>query len=145
MPTDDHLRRGYGATMLRIALGGAVGTGLRLVVLGFALSATPSAALRLLAVNVVGAGLLGWVLARPPVPPRWMPALTVGVLGGLTTFSTMVVQAGMLGHAQGLVVAGSGRMTGAGLALVAALLVAHVVLGTGALLTARRVAGRSSR
>ncbi len=145
MPTDDHVRRGYGARMLRIALGGVVGTGLRLLVMGLALSATSSAALRLLAVNVVGAGLLGWVLARPPVPERWMPALTVGVLGGLTTFSTMVVQAGMLGHAQGLVVAGSNRMTGAGLALVAGLLTTHLVLGTGALVLARRAGERGRR
>ena len=113
--------------------------------LGLALSATPSAALRLLVVNVAGAGVLGWGLARPPVSPRWMPALTVGLLGGLTTFSTMVVQAGMLGHAQGLVVAGSGRMTGAGVALVAGLLAAHLLLGTGALLIARRVGERVRR
>jgi CrcB protein len=115
--------------VLRIALGGAVGTGLRLLAGGLALSVALPGPLRLLAVNVVGALLLGWVGARPPLPTRWMPALSAGLLGGFTTFSTMVLQAGALGHDAGLVAPGSGRMTGAGLGLVAAYLAASVVLG----------------
>jgi CrcB protein len=126
----------------RIALGGALGTGLRLFALGLALTAAPSGPVRLLAVNVVGATLLGWALARRPLPESWMPALTVGVLGGLTTFSTMIVQAGTLGHDAGLVAPGSARMTGAGLALVALFLVASVVLGVAGLLLGRRVGER---
>jgi CrcB protein len=128
--------------MLRIALGGAVGTGIRLSVGGLVLSATPPGPIRLLVLNVVGAGLLGWLLAHRPVPERWMPALGAGLLGGLTTFSTMVVQAGTLGHDAGLVAPGSGRMTGAGLALVAAYLAASLSLGLVALLLGRRLGER---
>ena len=128
--------------MLRIALGGAAGTGLRLLAGGLVLSATPPGPLRLLAINVVGAGLLGWALARRPLPDRWMPALITGLLGGFTTFSTMVVQAGTLGHDAGLVAPGSARMTGAGLALVAAYLTASVGLGLAALLVGRRLGVR---
>jgi CrcB protein len=128
--------------MLRIALGGAVGTGLRLLVGGLVLAATPSGPLRLLALNVVGAGLLGWSVARRPVPEAWMPALGAGLLGGLTTFSTMVVQAGALGHDAGLVAPGSARMTAAGLGLVAAYLTASIGLGLVALLVGRGLGGR---
>lgn len=137
-----------GGRMLRIALGGAIGTGLRLVAVGAValsaapLSATPTGPLRLLALNVLGALLLGWVSVRRPLPEAWMPALTVGLLGGSTTFSTMVVQAGTLGHDAGLVAQGSGRMTGAGLALVGAYLTASVTLGLGALVLGRSLAGR---
>lgn len=130
--------------MLRIALGGVVGTGLRLLVLGIVLSsASPAGPLRLLALNVIGAAALGWVIARRPVPATWMPALTTGLLGGFTTFSTMVVQAGTLGHDAGLVAEGSGRMTGAGLGLVAAYLTASVTLGLVGLLLGRTLAGRA--
>ena len=128
--------------MLRIALGGAAGTGLRLLAGGLVLSAAPPGPLRLLAINVLGAGLLGWALVRRPLPDRWMPALVTGVLGGFTTFSTMVVQAGTLGHDAGLVVPGSARMTGAGLALVTAYLTASVGLGLAALLVGRRLGAR---
>jgi CrcB protein len=127
--------------MLRIALGGAAGTLLRLIGAGWALSAVPPGPLRLLAINVVGATLLGWAVARRPLPDGWMPVLTVGVLGGFTTFSTLVVQAGTLGHDAGLVAPGSGRMTGAGLALVAAYLAASVGLGLAGLLAGRRLGG----
>ena len=125
--------------MLRIALGGAVGTGLRLLAGGLVLSASPPGPWRLLAINVLGAALLGWVLARRPLADRWMPALVTGVLGGFTTFSTMVVQAGTLGHDAGHVAPGSARMTGAGLALVAAYLIASVGLGLAALMLGRRL------
>lgn len=128
--------------LLRIALGGAVGTALRLIAAGAVLTAAPPGPLRLLAINVAGAGLLGWVVARRPVPERWMPALTVGLLGGFTTFSTMVVQAGTLGHAMGLVAPGTARMTGAGLALVAAILTASVALGLVAYVVGRRLGYR---
>lgn len=130
--------------MRQIALGGAVGTGLRLLFLGGAtVSIDPVASSfsgRLLALNVAGAAALGWVSVRRPVPAAWMPALTAGLLGGLTTFSTMIVQAGTLGHDAGLVVEGSGRMTGAGLGLVAGYLTASITLGLAGLVLGRRLA-----
>jgi len=131
--------------MLRIALGGAVGTAFRLLVgAAFVLSAAPPGAARLLGINVLGAFVLGWALVRRPVPPRWMPALATGLLGGFTTFSTMIVQAGTLGHDAGLVVPGTARMTGAGLVLVAAYLVASVTLGLVGYLVGARL-GRLGR
>jgi len=130
--------------VLRIALGGAAGTALRLLVGGLVLSASQPGPLRLLALNVLGALALGWVSTRPPVPAAWMPALSTGLLGGFTTFSTMVVQAGRLGHDAGLVAPGSGRMTGAGLGLVAAYLMASVALGLAGYLLGRRLGARGT-
>jgi len=132
---------GSGDRMLRIALGGALGTGLRLLVGGLTvLAAAPPGPLRLLALNVAGATALGWVTVRRPVSAAWMPALTTGLLGGFTTFSMLIVQAGTLGHDAGLVVEGSGRMTGAGLGLVAAYLTVSVGLGLAGLLIGRALA-----
>jgi fluoride exporter len=131
--------------MLRIALGGAVGTGLRLLLGGSAaLAAASPGPLRLLAINVVGAAALGWVLARDPLPAAWTPAITTGLLGGLTTFSSMVVGAGTLGHDAGLVAPGTARMTGAGLGLVAAVLAASVTLGLAGLLLGGRLGRRGA-
>lgn len=131
--------------MVRIALGGAVGTGLRLLIgAAFVLSAAPPGAARLLAINVIGALALGWASVRRPVDAAWMPALTTGLLGGFTTFSTMIVQAGTLGHDAGLVVPGTARMTGAGLTLVAAYLVASIGLGLVGYLVGTRL-GRIGR
>jgi CrcB protein len=128
--------------VLRIALGGAIGTGLRLLAGGLVLAAAPPGPLRLLAINVLGALAIGWISVRPPVRAAWMPALSTGLLGGFTTFSTMIVQAGTLGHDAGLVAPGTARMTGAGLVLVAAYLVASVALGLGGCLLGRVLALR---
>lgn len=130
--------------MLRIAVGGAVGTALRLLAGGLVVAASQPGPLRLLAVNVIGALALGWFSTRPPVPAAWMPALTTGLLGGFTTFSTMVVQAGQLGHDAGFVVPGSARMTAAGLGLVAAYLTASVTLGLAGYLLGRGLGARGA-
>jgi len=133
-----------GIWMLRIAVGGALGTALRLLAGGLVLSVAPPGPPRMLAINVLGALALGWVSVRPPVPVRWMPALSTGLLGGFTTFSMLIVQAGSLGHDAGLVAPGTARMTGAGLGLVAAYLTASVALGLAGYLLGRGVA-RSAR
>jgi fluoride exporter len=134
------------ARLLDVALGGALGTGGRLLIGGpVLLLAAPPGPLRLLAINVGGAFLLGVLLAvreRCPSIARWWPLLTTGLLGGFTTFSTMIVQAGSLGHAAGLVAPGSGRMTLAGLVLVSASLAASVTLGLGALIAGRALVRR---
>jgi fluoride exporter len=130
--------------VLRIALGGALGTVLRLVSGGVLLAVAPPGPLRLLAVNVLGALALGWISVRPPVRAAWMPALSTGLLGGFTTFSTMIVQAGALGHDAGRVVPGTARMTGAGLTLVAAYLTASVALGLAGCLLGRLLATRGA-
>jgi len=130
--------------MLRIALGGAIGTALRLIVGGVLLTMSPPGPLRLLLINVLGAAALGWIVVRRPVSGRWMPALTTGFLGGFTTFSTMIVQAGTLGHDAGLVATGSGRMTVAGLGLVTGYLAASVALGLAGYLVGRGCAARAA-
>ncbi|MET0275523.1 MAG: CrcB family protein, partial [Acidimicrobiia bacterium] len=47
------------------------------------------------AVNVVGSLLVGmvlaWVVTSPPVPDWVRPLVAVGLCGGLTTFSTLMV------------------------------------------------------
>lgn len=127
--------------LVQVALGGALGTGVRLLIGGpVLLLAAPPGPFRLLLINVGGALVLGLLIGaaqRSGRLVRWWPLLTTGLLGGLTTFSTMIVQAGSLGHAAGLVAPGSGRMTPAGLGLVASYLVASVVLGLGALVVGR--------
>jgi fluoride ion exporter CrcB/FEX len=123
----------------RIAVGGALGTGVRMLLITGAAS--------LLIVNVLGAAALGalrsaaerWSFERQE---RLLPLLATGLLGGLTTFSTMVVVAGRLGHDAGLIVPGTSRMTGAGLALAGAYLAVSVLLGLAVFLAARAVARR---
>jgi fluoride ion exporter CrcB/FEX len=148
MPRSELTARDLG----RIALGGALGTGVRMLL------ATGAAALLL--VNVLGAAALGALhghLAHLGTQPgaqladvasearamRRTTFLASGFLGGLTTFSTMVVVAGRLGHDAGLVDPGSGRMSAAGLTLAAAYLAASVLIGLLAFLAARTLAVRT--
>ena len=129
---------------VQIAVGGALGAALRLAVGGsLLLAATSPGPLRLLAVNVGGAALLGLLLARvrdaPPTEhlARWTPLLATGLLGGLTTFSAMIVQAGALGHQAGLLVPDSARMRPAGVALAAGYLLVSVTAGLLAFIAGR--------
>jgi CrcB protein len=141
--------------LARIAVGGALGTGLRMLL--------ATGAATLLLVNVLGAaalgalhghlygrggGRLGGADETHPDDPavlrqrRLQMLVGTGLLGGLTTFSTMVVVAGRLGHDAGLVVAGTSRMSGAGLALALAYLAASVLSGLAVFLAARGLARR---
>jgi CrcB protein len=78
---------------LWICLGGAVGTGARYLLSGWAL-ATFGAGFPwgTFAVNVIGSFLLGALMqvgvATPVLPPALRLALTTGVMGGFTTYST---------------------------------------------------------
>jgi CrcB protein len=81
------------ARFLWICLGGAVGTGARYLLSGWMLRALgPGFPYGTLAVNTLGCFLLGLVmqvaLATPAFPPTLRFALTTGVLGGFTTYST---------------------------------------------------------
>ncbi|MEY3072563.1 MAG: hypothetical protein RLZZ353_759 [Actinomycetota bacterium] len=133
-------------TALGVALGGAVGTALRLAAAApLPLALAGLGPWRLLAVNVGGAFALGALAALAARRPRLrgaLPVLATGLLGGLTTFSSMVVAAGRLGHDLGLVAPGTARMTGAGLGLAAAYLVGSLAAGVAALRAGRLVAGR---
>lgn len=85
-----------GASLLAVALGGALGATLRwLVTLGVARSLAPTRAAGLplgtVLVNVVGCFLLAWLLAAGPrsgLGPWTRLFLGTGLLGALTTFST---------------------------------------------------------
>jgi CrcB protein len=79
--------------LLWICLGGAVGTGARYVVSGWALRAFgPSFPYGTLAVNLAGSFLIGAFmqvgLTTRTIPPTLRLALTTGVLGGFTTYSS---------------------------------------------------------
>jgi len=73
----------------------------------------------LLAVNVVGSAVLGWVLAAWGTSSPWETILGTGFCGGLTTFSTWSVA-----------MAGAGRDRAARRG--ASLLLAHLVVGVSA-------------
>ncbi len=81
------------ARFLWICLGGAAGTGARYLLSGWLLRAAgPGFPWGTLAVNVIGSFLLGLImqiaLATGTFPPTLRLALTTGVLGGFTTYST---------------------------------------------------------
>jgi fluoride exporter len=78
---------------LSICLGGAVGTGARYLLSGWALSALgTSLPYGTLIVNVVGSFLIGIImhfgLKTELLPPTLRIVLTTGVMGGFTTYSS---------------------------------------------------------
>jgi fluoride exporter len=78
---------------LWICLGGAAGTGARYLLSGWALAVLgTSFPFGTLAVNVIGSFLVGLLmqvgLATPLMSPTLRLALTTGVMGGFTTYST---------------------------------------------------------
>jgi CrcB protein len=78
---------------LWICLGGAAGTGARYLISGWALAAFGAGfPYGTLVVNVVGSFLLGLLmqvgLTTPLLSPTLRLALTTGVMGGFTTYST---------------------------------------------------------
>ena len=78
---------------LWICFGGAVGTGARYLLSGWALAVLgASFPYGTLAVNVLGSFLLGLIMqigiATPLLSPTLRLTLTTGVMGGFTTYST---------------------------------------------------------
>jgi CrcB protein len=81
------------ARLLWVCLGGAIGTGARYLLSGWLLRlAGPGFPYGTLAVNVIGSFLLGLImqvsLTTEAIPPTLRLALTTGVMGGFTTYST---------------------------------------------------------
>ncbi|HET9209989.1 MAG TPA: CrcB family protein, partial [Thermoanaerobaculia bacterium] len=81
------------ARFLWICLGGAAGTGARYLLSGWLLRAAgPGFPWGTLAVNVIGSFLLGLILqvslTTTLISPTLRLALTTGVMGGFTTYST---------------------------------------------------------
>lgn len=93
-----------------VAVGGAAGATLRYAIETIWPSPTGSWPVAIFAVNLVGCfvlGLLGGFLSHREIlgrgPADWVrPLLITGVLGGFTTFSTMMVDAVNLADAQGI-------------------------------------------
>ncbi|HVT83513.1 MAG TPA: CrcB family protein [Phycisphaerae bacterium] len=97
--------------MIGVTVFGGLGSLARFGVVEFMLKFTKYPA-GTLAVNVLGAFLIGWVfsaLANPPTGETnfWRIVLATGFLGGFTTFSSMVNEAdGMMNNAAYLRAAG---------------------------------------
>jgi len=74
---------------LLIAAGGAIGAGLRYAMILVLPDSTSGFPIAILAVNVIGSFALGFTVgvARPATLPVDLQPLTVGALGGFTTFS----------------------------------------------------------
>lgn len=90
--------------LLLIMVGGACGTGLRVLMVEALMLSTLWG---ILAVNTLGSLLAGVVFAAEPrwIPPHLMPLLITGFLGGFTTFSAfsmdsvLLLRAGAYGQA----------------------------------------------
>lgn len=80
------------ARFLWICLGGAIGTGARYLLSGWLLRITGSGfPYGTLAANVIGSFILGFLMEAAMTtgfPPTLRLALTTGVMGGFTTYST---------------------------------------------------------
>jgi CrcB protein len=76
-----------------IVLGGMIGTSLRMVITGLFPTRFPWAGL---AVNLVGAAMLGFLLPRLLMADRRLtlvvPFVAVGIIGSFTTFSGLLVE-----------------------------------------------------
>jgi fluoride exporter len=118
--------------LLSVAAGGVVGAGGRWAVLA-ALPDAPRFPWPVLAVNVVGCALVGYLLAiadrRPGAGAFLRDAGAIGFCGGFTTFSTFALQVARLGD--------DGRW-----ATAAAYVVASVALGVAAVVGGAVVARR---
>jgi fluoride exporter len=81
-----------GGVLGLIGLGGALGTGARLALSLFGLAyAGDLALLATLAANCLGAGLIGYLAARP-LSPRAQALWMTGFCGGFTTFSMVSLE-----------------------------------------------------
>jgi fluoride exporter len=75
--------------LLFVALGGAAGSSLRYLLCLLTPRCVPGSQVPLgvMAVNIVGALLIGWMAGGSSLPAHWRHVLIVGFLGGFTTFS----------------------------------------------------------
>jgi CrcB protein len=109
-----------------VMLGGALGAGARHLVGAWLLRHIESTGwpLGTLAVNLIGAFLAGalfaWLEGRGPSAVYWRAFLIVGVLGGLTTFSALMLECLLFERTgrPGMIVAYLGASVFGGLALV---------------------------
>lgn len=83
--------------LLPVAIGGAIGTALRILLdIMLSLIFFTMSLVSLIVINAIGSFLLGFLVAgiwTRPKTPHWMKlAVGPGVLGGFTTFSGVVLQ-----------------------------------------------------
>jgi len=78
-------------TITGVSLGSALGAVFRYAIIQLTkpLNQRLKLPLATLGINLIGAGLLGWVMTSP-IPTLWQLFLGTGIMGGLTTFSTMI-------------------------------------------------------
>ncbi|MBN2405476.1 MAG: fluoride efflux transporter CrcB [Coriobacteriia bacterium] len=115
-----------------VATGGAIGAGLRYIVGGFVTSrAGTGFPWGTLAVNIVGAFLLGLLMAlsseRAVLSAAWRVFLGIGLLGGFTTFSTLSFESVRLLEQGAMVPAAVNMFGSAVLGIIAA--IAGLALG----------------
>lgn len=89
-----------------VALGGALGASGRFVIGGWLTRVAGSGfPWGTLAINLLGCFLAGlllvWLEGRGPSAPWWRAFLMVGVVGGLTTWSSLIVEMLLLHRASG--------------------------------------------
>ncbi len=122
-------------TLIFVALGGAAGSAGRYAI-GSWMKDLPGIQWGTFVVNIVGAFLLGIVASVAANQPDWDVAvrtgLTVGVLGGFTTFSTWTVESVEL-FSRGDIALGLGNLLGS---LAAGVIAAAAGLALGRLLWA---------
>ncbi|MCX7571120.1 CrcB family protein [Tumebacillus sp. DT12] len=82
---------------IAVMIGGAVGAGLRY---GVGAALAPVEPLPTFVINVIGCFGLGWLLNHEKIKQRWPETVRIGLgtgfFGGLTTFSTYAMQAGLM-------------------------------------------------
>lgn len=121
-----------------IALGGALGTALRLAALGpAALAATGARPGTVLAVNLVGTLALAHLVVLSDRSERWLarlPALGGGLVGAFTTFSTPAVAVALALDGTGA----PGALAAGAALLVVGPFVAHLALRASARIIATR-------
>lgn len=92
--TVDHTERRR--ERIHVAIGGAVGALLRAgVVIATVAGAAGGDIVGVLGINLLGAAALGWLVGRARHDAAWarlLPLLGTGLLGALTTFSTLAEQ-----------------------------------------------------
>ena len=114
--------------LLFVALGGAVGASLRYLSVSAFLRMTGDTAYGTVFVNVVGSFAMGLIVvlvaARfPDAGARFLPLITVGLLGGFTTFSAFSLDAVRLIE--------DGRLVGASIYILGSVLFSILALVAG--------------
>jgi len=95
----------WGIQLALVMVGGALGAALRFMAGGWLLRQFGGHwPWGTLAVNLVGSFLIGflviWLEGRGPTAVYWRALLMVGVLGGLTTYSSLMLESLLMGHQQ---------------------------------------------